>query len=123
VARSTVSIDEVQDEATIGRAGLTGFGMTLSNPATIFGFIAVFGALGDLAPDTGDYVGAAFLVLGVAAGGFGWWFLLVSLIALVRRRMTLRGLERINHAAGGVLLLCGFGLLARVVWVMVTSPA
>jgi threonine/homoserine/homoserine lactone efflux protein len=118
VARAPAHIDLDADPVSARRAALAGFAMTISNPTTVLGFIAVFGALGPLAPDHGDYPGAAFLVAGVAAGGVGFWVLAVALIALVRRRMTVAALQRINLAAGAILGLFGVALLARVAWVV-----
>ena len=99
-----------------GRAALTAFGMTLTNPATVLGFVTVFGSLGDLAPDQGDYFGALLLVAGVFAGGIAWWLLLSLAIASVRQRLTERTLVTINHVAAGALLLFGVGLLGGVAW-------
>ncbi|MCW1843600.1 LysE family translocator [Prosthecomicrobium hirschii] len=93
---------------------LTSFGMTVTNPATVLGFIAVFGSLGDLAPAPGDYLGATLLVLGVLAGGCGWWFFVASLVSVVRDKLTDRGLERINQGAGAVLILFGAAILGRL---------
>lgn len=93
---------------------LASFGMTVTNPATVLGFIAVFGSLGEFAPAPGDYLGATTLVLGVLAGGSAWWFMVASLVSLVRARMTDRALELINHAAGGILVLFGVAILARL---------
>lgn len=118
VATAPPRVDLDAAPVSARRAALTGFAMTASNPTTILGFIAVFGALGDWAPDHGDYVGAGFLVAGVAAGGVGLWFLMVSAISLVRQRMTLAALARINVGAGVLLALFGLALLARVLWVV-----
>lgn len=96
--------------------GLAAFGMTITNPATVLGFIAVFGSLGEFAPAPGDYVGATCLVAGVLAGGSAWWFLVASLVSLVRARMTDRALEAVNHTAGAILMLFGAAILARLAW-------
>lgn len=98
----------------------TSFGMTITNPATILGFIAVFGSLGNLAPEPGDFVGATMLVIGVLAGGTGWWFLVAAVVSLVRARMTDKSLERINHTAGAILVLFGLAIFARLALVQFT---
>lgn len=98
-------------------SALTAFGMTVTSPATILGFIAVFGSLGEFAPEAGDWFGATALVLGVLAGGAGWWVFVAGTVSLVRERMTDRALEAINHGAGALLVLFGVAILGRLAWV------
>lgn len=90
------------------------FGMTVTNPATIFGFLALFGSLGDLAPGPGDRLGAGLFVVGVFAGGATWWFAVSMLVAFLRDRMTDDTLARINQVAGGLLVLFGAVMLGRL---------
>lgn len=85
------------------------FVLTLTNPATIFGFIAYFGALGEWGPQEGDIVGTAQLVLGVAIGTMGWWLGLAAVVTKLRLRLDESALARINVVAGAVLV--GFGAL------------
>jgi threonine/homoserine/homoserine lactone efflux protein len=91
------------------------FGMTITNPATVLGFLALFGSLGDLAPQQGDWLGAGTFVVGVAAGSVSWWFAAASLVALLRDRMTDDTLHRVNRFAGGLLVLFGVGMMVRLV--------
>ena len=91
------------------------FGMTITNPATVLGFLALFGSLGDLAPQQGDWLGAGTFVVGVAAGAVSWWFAAASLVALLRDRMTDDTLHRVNRFAGGLLILFGVGMMIRLV--------
>lgn len=107
-----------KQDSVLGTA-VASFGMTVTNPATVLGFFAVFGSLGDLAPQPGDYVGATLLVIGVLIGGAAWWLFVASLVATVRDRMTDRALERINQIAGGVLVLFGGLILARLCAVLI----
>jgi threonine/homoserine/homoserine lactone efflux protein len=95
------------------RIGLATFGMTVTNPATVLGFLAFFGALGDLAPATGDWPAAAAFVAGVASGGTLWWLTVATVVAALRERMTDRTLVRINQIAGAILVLFGAGMLIR----------
>lgn len=89
------------------------FGMTITNPATVLGFLALFGSLGDLAPRPGDWVGAGFFVIGVAAGAAGWWFAVSALVAMLRDRMTDETLHRVNRIAGALLILFGVVMIGR----------
>ena len=64
--------DEPRRKGAMEMATAT-FLLTITNPATVFGFVAYFGALGEWAPAKGDVMGTAQLVLGVAIGTLGWW--------------------------------------------------
>lgn len=81
------------------------FVLTLSNPATILSFIAVFGAL---AGGVAKAASPALMVLGVALGSAAWWLLLTTLVARVRGRFTAAWRRRVNR--GSALLLAGFAL-------------
>src|SRR5690606_413475 len=86
------------------------FLLTLTNPMTIFSFMAVFAGVG-LAAST-DYGRAATLVAGVFVGSAAWWLLLSGGVALLRDRITPATLGWINRAAGLFLLVFGILLIA-----------
>jgi len=89
------------------------FVLTLSNPATIFSFVAIFGTLG--ARNAG--ASPALMVAGVLLGSALWWLCLSAGVARARHRLDARWQRRINRASA--LLLAGFacwqwaGLWAR----------
>ncbi len=83
--------------------------LTLTNPATILSFAAVFAGLG-LATGSGGYGGAARLVSGVFGGSALWWLALSGGTRLLRSRFTPRGLRWVNRISGAVIT--GMGLLA-----------
>jgi threonine/homoserine/homoserine lactone efflux protein len=83
--------------------------LTLTNPATILSFAAVFAGFG-LAETSGDYFSALVLVLGVFAGSALWWLLLSSGVNLLRSRFNQHGLQWLNRISGALIL--GFGLLS-----------
>jgi threonine/homoserine/homoserine lactone efflux protein len=77
----------------------TTFMLTLSNPATIFSFIAVFGTLaGRSAVDA-----PGTMVLGVLAGSALWWLFLSSAVGRLRERFDSRWRRRVNLASASVL--------------------
>jgi threonine/homoserine/homoserine lactone efflux protein len=97
---------------TNGRRGVVGaylstLGLTLTNPMTILSFAALFVGLGVTA---GDAAGATSLTLGVFAGSAAWWVVLVTVVGVVRSRLTPTGLRRVNMASG--LLIGAFALVA-----------
>jgi threonine/homoserine/homoserine lactone efflux protein len=80
------------------------FALTLSNPATIFSFIAVFGTLGARAQ-----VGAPWtMVGGVLVGSALWWLLLSLGVGALRSRFDARAMGWVNRVSA--LLLAGFAL-------------
>ena len=90
------------------------FFLTITNPATVFGFIAYFGALGDWAPNEGDYGGVAELLLGVAIGTLGWWIGLASVVTRLRLHLNESTLAKVNVVAGALLVGFGASILGRL---------
>ena len=84
------------------------FLLTLTNPATILSFTAIFAGLG-LANAAGSYASATILVLGVFAGSALWWLVLSGGVSLFRTRFTPGRLRWVNRLSG--IIISGFGLL------------
>jgi threonine/homoserine/homoserine lactone efflux protein len=89
------------------------FVLTLTNPATIFSFAAVFAALGLGAGKSNDYLSATSLVAGVFLGSAIWWLTLSSGIGFFREKFDSKKLRWVNWVSGLVLIV--FGLLALLV--------
>lgn len=80
-------------------------GLTLTNPATILSFIAVFAALG-MASAQGA---VGVLVAGVFLGSAVWWIVLCSVVALVRSALTVSVMRVIDRISAGFLLVLALG--------------
>jgi threonine/homoserine/homoserine lactone efflux protein len=80
------------------------FALTLSNPATIFSFIAVFGTLGARLAGGSPWT----MIAGVLVGSALWWLLLSAAVARLRSRFDARAQAWVNRASA--LLLAGFAL-------------
>lgn len=80
------------------------FVLTLSNPATIFSFIAIFGTLGARTASATP----AWMVLGVLIGSALWWLLLSAAVGSLRQRFDAAWQRRVNRASA--LLLAAFAL-------------
>lgn len=91
------------------------FVLTVTNPATMLGFIAIFGGVAGLASAGDDYVHAATVVVAVAVGSLLWWASVSGFVSLFRARMNDRLLELVNHVSGGLIVLFGVIVLGRVV--------
>lgn len=85
--------------------------LTLTNPATVLSFLAIFAGLGITQTAR---IASVTLVCGVFAGSVLWWLVLVSGVAYLCNRLTAERLARFNQISGkvfGVLILC-FGIAA-----------
>jgi threonine/homoserine/homoserine lactone efflux protein len=108
-----------KDAAPAGAGSLMGiyastFVLTLSNPATLLSFVAVFAGLGLGA--TAGFGDAGALVLGVFTGSALWWLILSGGVGLMRSRVTPRWMTAVNLASGCVLLAFGvYSLVAALV--------
>ncbi len=91
------------------RAYVSTLGLTLTNPATILAFAAIFAGLG-IGKAGGDYGSALALVVGVFTGSAAWWLLLSGGVHLLRGKVTVRRLRWVNRLSGAIL--AGFGLAA-----------
>lgn len=80
------------------------FVLTLSNPATILSFIAIFGAMAGRAAGGSP----ALMVLGVLLGSALWWLTLSSVVGRLRERFDDRWRRRVNLVSAAVL--AGFAL-------------
>lgn len=99
--------------ATVGARDLLAttistFFLTITNPATILSFAAIFAGLG--LAGTGDRWSAALLVLGVFAGSMLWWFFLSGLVAMLHHRLPPSFSVWVSRISGVVLI--GFGVAA-----------
>ena len=85
--------------------------LTLSNPATILSFIAIFAGLGITQT---SHLSSVTLVFGVFTGSVLWWLMLVSGVTYLRCQLTQQRLFRFNQSANKVFgtLIFGFGVVA-----------
>jgi threonine/homoserine/homoserine lactone efflux protein len=80
------------------------FLLTLSNPATIFSFVAIFGAMAGRAASASP----ALMVAGVLLGSALWWLFLSSVVGRLRERFDARWRRRVILVSAAVL--AGFAL-------------
>jgi len=75
------------------------FVLTLSNPATIISFIAVFGALAGRSAVSSPWT----MIAGVLVGSALWWLLLSALVGRLRERFDALWRRRVNLVSAAVL--------------------
>jgi threonine/homoserine/homoserine lactone efflux protein len=115
VSRPAERAASASGEGLLGAYASTLF-LTLTNPATILAFAAIFAGLGVVSAAGGNYLSAGMLVLGVFAGSALWWLILSGGVSLFRGRFGPDALRWVNRISG--VIIAGFGLLALVSLVM-----
>ena len=115
LARKRVVLSALAREDDTGGAKaarmLAAFGLTISNPGELFGFIAIFGAMSGLLRLHEDAARPPTVIVGVALGGIAWWLFLSFLVSRFRDRVSQAALERINRWTGVLIAAFGFALL------------
>lgn len=94
---------------SLWRAFLGTFLLTLTNPATILTFLAIYAGLG-LATAL-DTLGATMFVLGVLLGSAAWWLILANVAGSLRGHMNRDWMQTLNRLSGSLVLLFGLGVL------------
>jgi len=96
-------------EARGGVKGWHAFGgtflLTMSNPATILSFIAVFSSLAG-GMGNASTASPAWMIAGVFLGSAAWWFVLVGMVGRLRGRLQAVHLRWIRR--GSAVLLAAF---------------
>lgn len=101
---------QASDKTTgLWRAYWSVFLLTITNPLTIFMFMAIFAGLGVM-PGIDSYIAASVFVLGVFSGSAAWWLFLSGAVSHYRKAVNPIFLSWINKGAG--LALGGFGIAA-----------
>jgi threonine/homoserine/homoserine lactone efflux protein len=103
----------VRDNAapSLTRTILSTFALTITNPATLFGFTALFAGLGSLSGGHASYIDAAITVVGVIAGSTIWWFTLTTIVGVLHRHIDTGVMRNINRLFGMAVALFGVVVL------------
>lgn len=96
--------DEERGAAALGRCFAGTFALTLSNPATILSFVAVFGALAGRTRVSSPTT----MIAGVLIGSALWWLLLSVAVWRLRERFDARWRRRVNRVSA--VVLAGFAV-------------
>lgn len=87
--------------------------LVLTNPVTIFAFIAVFAAFG--LGNKLDLVSASILVSGVFAGSYLWFLTLSYIATIFRKKLDSDGMRWVNIIAGILIILSGIAALISLI--------
>jgi threonine/homoserine/homoserine lactone efflux protein len=97
------------------RIGVSTFALTMTNPATLFGFAAMFAGLTGLAGSQPTLFEAGIVVVSVFAGSTLWWFTLTEIVGHLHTKIDARVMRIINHSSGVAIALFGVAVLVHVI--------
>ena len=92
---------------------ISSFLLALTNPVTIFAFVAVFAAFG--LGHRLNIISACILVVGVFAGSCLWFLALGYVATLFRKKLDAGGLRWVNRISGVLFILSGIAALVSVI--------
>jgi threonine/homoserine/homoserine lactone efflux protein len=111
--------DRAPANPSLLRSFASTFALSLSNPATLFAFAALFAGFGGIIASTGAHMSlsqAGFVVVGVLCGSGLWWLTLTTIVGALHARINTRVMRIITHVSGAVICVFGLGMLAHVLW-------
>jgi len=101
--------DNIRDRL---KASFGAFLLTIVNPMTILGFVALFVALG-LGDMGGDFHNALLVVIGVFMGSGLWWATLCQFAGHMKKRLSDDHLVMINRISALIVAACGLWALFK----------
>ncbi len=104
-------LEDVEDTIRDRIKGMVGaFTLTIMNPMTILGFLALFVALGF---GKLGLVSSIFLVFGIFLGSALWWVTITQCAGYMKNRLSDKHLLIINRVSAGIVALCGVWALGK----------
>lgn len=105
---------KAKGKRTLFGAMASSFALTITNPATMLGFTALFAGLGGFAGNEASFIDAAVVVGGVFAGSALWWLTLTAFVGLFHTKIDERVMRWINWISGFLVAAFGVGVLVHV---------
>ncbi|PCJ35299.1 MAG: hypothetical protein COA93_03465 [Alphaproteobacteria bacterium] len=104
-------LSDVEDTVRDRLKGAAGaFTLTIMNPMTILGFVALFVALGlqNMEP-----INAVAITIGIGLGSSLWWFTITSCAGYMKSRLSDKHLLTINRVSAVIVALCGLWAVSK----------
>ena len=98
--------------STLWGAIVSTFALTITNPATLLGFAALFAGLGTIVGGEATYMAATVTVAGVVTGSILWWLAITSITGAFHRQVNASVMRQINYISG--IAVTGFGILVLI---------
>jgi threonine/homoserine/homoserine lactone efflux protein len=105
---------ESQARNPLWRKAISTFVLTITNPATFMGMVAIFGGMASMIHLASSPERPWLAVVGVTAGAFLWWLFIATLVTRLSKRLTGTTIDNLNHWTGLGIIGLGLAVLANV---------
>lgn len=92
------------------------FALTITNPATLFGFAALFAGFSGVVGRHATFHDTAVTVAGVVLGSAGWWFAVATVTGIFHKHIDDHVMHRINQFSGVAVALFGAVVLGDLIF-------
>ena len=108
---------KAEKDKTDWRDYVSGFLLSFANPAYILVHVALIATVKSMGfyDADGNAFSNASMILGIFAGCSGWWFIIASIMKVVRKYFRPRHMLWINRISGIVITLIGVSLLISMI--------
>lgn len=105
-ANSNVKNESISNSNSLFKGFISTFLLALSNPATIFSFIAIFTAL-HLVNISADINSKIILIIGVFIGSMLWWFILIFTTFKFNNKLNVKSTSIVDKILSFIVILSG----------------
>ncbi|AND84962.1 LysE family transporter [Clostridium tyrobutyricum] len=105
-ANSNVKNESISNSNSLFKGFISTFLLALSNPATIFSFIAIFTAL-HLVNISADINSKIILIIGVFIGSMLWWFILIFTTFKFNNKLNVKSTSIVDNILSFIVILSG----------------
>ncbi len=109
--------NQAEKDKTDWRDYVSGFLLSFANPAYILVHVALIATVKSMGfyDADGNAFSNASMILGIFAGCSGWWFIIASVMKVVRKYFRPRHMLWINRISGIIITLIGVSLLISMI--------
>lgn len=94
---------------------LSTFFLAVTNPLTIFFFLAIFAALG-IGQTRHNHINTVLFIIGIFCGSSLWWLLLINLADKFKEKVSDLLIKRVNKISGAITVILGLIILLMLLY-------
>ena len=105
ILKRNIQVEEEAKASKLLSFVTSSFFIAMTNPATIFSFILAFSVFG--VGEINSSIQGISLISGIFIGNSIWWIFIVTLIYMLKKKLSRKIIGRINYCLGSLIILFG----------------